>query len=184
MVTIASLWLPILVAAVLVFIASSLIHTVLPYHRSDFAAVPDESSVRAGLSGVPAGDYVVPHAASNEERRSEEFTAKTKEGPVAFMTILPRGDMGMGASLVQWFLYCVLIGVFVAYLAGRTLAPGADYLSVFRITGTVAFTAYGLALPQSSIWLGRKWSSTLKSVFDALVYSLLTAGAFGWLWPG
>jgi hypothetical protein len=184
MVTIASLWLPILLAAVLVFIVSSLIHTVLPYHRSDFAAVPDESAVRAGLSGVPAGDYVVPHAASNEERSSEEFKAKMKEGPAAFVTVLPRGESGMGGSLVQWFLYCVLIGIFAAYLAGRTLAPGADYLTVFRITGTTAFAAYGLALPQSSIWMSRKWSSTLKSVFDALVYSLLTAGAFGWLWPG
>jgi hypothetical protein len=184
MVTIASLWLPILVAAVLVFVVSSIIHTVLSYHRSDFGPVPDEGAVRAGLSGVPPGDYVVPHAASNDERRSEEFTAKMKEGPVAFMTVLPRGETGMGASLVQWFLYCVLVGVFAAYLAGRTLGPGAEYLAVFRFAGTVAFAGYGLALLQNSIWFRRQWSSTLKSVFDALVYALLTAGAFGWLWPG
>ncbi|HSM37121.1 MAG TPA: hypothetical protein VK837_12035 [Longimicrobiales bacterium] len=184
MVTILSLWLPILVAAVLVFIVSSIIHTLLPYHRSDFGPVPDEGAVRAGLSGVPPGDYVVPHAASNEERRTEEFKAKIEEGPVAFMTVLPRGQLTMGASLVQWFLYCVLVGVFAAYLAGRTLGPGAEYLTVFRFSGTVAFAGYGLALLQNSIWLGRRWSSTLKSVFDALVYALLTAGAFGWLWPG
>jgi hypothetical protein len=184
MVTVLSLWLPILIAAVLVLVVSSIIHTVLPYHRSDFGAVPDESAVREGLRAVPPGDYVVPHAASNEQRRTDEFKAKLKEGPVAFLTVLPRGEIGMAATLIQWFLYCLLIGIFAAYLAGRTLGPGADYLTAFRIAGTVAFAGYGLALLQNSIWFRRKWSSTLKSVFDALVYALLTAGTFGWLWPG
>ena len=35
-----------------------------------------------------------------------------------------------------------------------------------------------------SIWKGQSWSTTLKFVFDGLVYGLLTAGVFGWLWPG
>lgn len=184
MVSVISLWLPILVAAVIVFIVSSIIHTVLTYHRSDFEAVPDEDAVRAGLRGVPPGDYVVPHAGSNAERASEAFQAKTKEGPVAFMTVFPPGRTGMGASLAQWFLYCVLVGLFAAYVAGTALPPGADYLSVFQIAGTVAFAGYGLALLQNSIWLKRKWSSTLKAMFDALLYALLTAGTMGWLWPG
>jgi hypothetical protein len=184
MVPVASLWLPILVAAVIVFIVSSIIHTVLTYHQSDFGPVPDEASVRAGLRGVPAGDYVVPHPSSKEERRSEAFQEKMKEGPVAFMTVFPAGEISMGTSLVQWFVYCVLVGLFAAYVAGVALPPGADYLSVFQIAGTVAFAGYGLALAQNSIWLRRKWSSTLKSVFDALVYALLTAGTLGWLWPG
>ncbi|MCH7490780.1 MAG: hypothetical protein IID05_08795, partial [Gemmatimonadetes bacterium] len=50
-------------------------------------------------------------------------------------------------------------------------------------TGTVAFAGYGLALLQGSIWFGRKWGATLRSVFDGLVYALVTAGMFGWLWP-
>jgi hypothetical protein len=178
-----SLWLPILVAAVLVFIVSSIIHTVLAYHRSDFAAVPDEGTVRTGLRGVPPGDFVVPHG-SKEECASDEFKAKMKEGPVAFMTVLPAGEIGMGASLVQWFFYCILVGVFAAYVTGTALPAGAEYLSVFRIAGAVAFAGYGLALLQNSIWLRRKWSTTLKSVFDALLYGLLTAGTLGWLWPG
>lgn len=40
-----------------------------------------------------------------------------------------------------------------------------------------------LALLQNSIWYKRKWSSTLKSMADGLVYALVTAGTFGWLWP-
>ena len=36
MVSLADLWLPILLSAVLVFVASSLIHMVLGWHRHDF----------------------------------------------------------------------------------------------------------------------------------------------------
>jgi hypothetical protein len=101
------------------------------------------------------------------------------------MTVLPSGDpFAMGSQMTQWFAYCVLVGVVAAYVAGAALAPGADYLSVFRFTGATAFAAYALALPQRSIWYRLKWSSTFKSMFDGLVYASLTAGAFGWLWPG
>ncbi len=184
MVPVMSLWLPILVAAVIVFIASSIIHTVLTYHQNDYGPVPDEAAVRAGLRGVPAGDYVVPHAASKEERKSEAFQATMKEGPIAFMTVFPAGEFSMGATLMQWFIYCLLVGLFAAYVAGIALPPGADYLSVFQVAGAVAFAGYGLALAQNSIWFRRSWSTTLKCMFDALVYALLTAGTLGWLWPG
>ena len=184
MVSVVSLWLPILVAAVLVFVVSSVIHTVLKYHQSDFGAVPDEAKVRSGLQGLPPGDYVVPHAPSNEARQTEEFKAKMREGPVAFLTVLPPGDIKMGSSLAQWFGYCLLVGLFAAYVAGEALPAGARYLDVFQIAGAVAFAGYGLALLQGSIWYKRKWSSTLKSVFDALIYGLVTAGTMGWLWPG
>lgn len=184
MVSILSLWLPILIAAVLVFVVSSVIHSVLGYHASDFGPLPDEERVRVALGGVPAGDYVLPHASSKEERSGEGYQARLKEGPVAFLTVFPTGEIGMGASLVLWFLYCVIVGVFAAYVAGTTLAAGTEYLRVFQVTGTVAFAGYGLALVQNSIWMRRAWSTTLKSLFDALVYALLTAGVFGWLWPG
>jgi hypothetical protein len=89
----------------------------------------------------------------------------------------------MGKQLASWFLYSILVGVFAGYVAGIVLGPGAPYLTVFRTTGTVAFAGYALGLWQNSIWYGKAWSITLKSTFDGLVYALLTAGAFGWLWP-
>lgn len=184
MVSVVSLWLPILVAAVLVFVVSSVIHMVLKYHTTDFGPVPDESKVRAGLQGIPPGDYVVPHAPTNEARQTEEFKAKMQEGPVAFLTVFPDGEVSMGSSLAQWFGYCLLVGLFAAYVAGTALPAGAPYLDVFQIAGTVAFAGYGLALLQNSIWFKRQWSSTFKSVFDALLYGLVTAGTLGWLWPG
>jgi len=183
MVPLTSLWLPILVSAVLVFVVSSLIHMVLRYHRSDYRKVPSEDEVMEALRrfSIPPGDYLIPCAGSPAVMKSPEFMEKMKRGPIAVMTIVP--GFAMGKRLVQWFLYAVLVGVFAGYVAGRALQPGAAYLSVFRFVGTVAFTGYALALWQNSIWYGRAWSTTLKSTFDGLVYGLLTAGTFGWLWP-
>ncbi len=185
MVSVLSLWLPILLSAVIVFLVSSLIHMVLGYHRTDFRKVPSEDQVMGALRefGIPPGDYVIPCAGSSKEMGSPEFIEKATKGPVAFMTVIPSGPPAMGKSLVQWFLYCLVVGLFAAYIGGRAVGPGADYLAVFRFTGCTAFVGYALALWQNSIWYRRAWSSTLKSTFDGLVYGLLTAGTFGWLWP-
>lgn len=185
MVTLMSLWLPILLSAVFVFVVSSVIHTVLTYHKPDHGKVPDEARVMAALRpfALPPGDYVMPRPETNKEMQTPEFQEKLKQGPVLFMTVFPSGPFAMGGQLVQWFLYCVVVSVFAGYVASRTLDPGTAYLQVFRITGTVAFAGYGLALLQQSIWFKKNWTATLKSVFDALIYALLTAGAFGWRWP-
>jgi hypothetical protein len=89
----------------------------------------------------------------------------------------------MASALIQWFLYSVVIGIFAAYITSRALGPGAPYIEVFRFVETAAFMGYALALAQASIWYRKSWSTTLKSMFDGLIYALLTAGVFGWLWP-
>jgi len=186
MVGITSLLLPILVSAVFVFLVSSVIHMVLKYHRTDFGKIPSEDGVLEALRkfNIPEGDYVFPHAGSPEAMKNPDYGEKCKKGPIGFLTVMKPGAPTMGTSLLQWFLYCVLASLFAAYVAGQALDPGAPYLSVFCIAGTTAFTGYGLALLQNSIWYKRKWSTTLKSVFDAMIYALVTAGTIGWLWPG
>jgi hypothetical protein len=186
MVPILSLWMPIVVSAALVFIASAAIHMLLPYHKKDFRKVPDEDAVLEALRpfSIPPGDYAMPHAASTEAMQSERYRGKVERGPVAFMTVVePSAVFSMGPSLLQWFLYNVIVGVFAAYLGGRMLGLGAEYIEVFRLTGTVAFTCYSMALVQRSIWYKQSWATTGKSMFDGLVYAVLTAGVFGWLWP-
>ena len=186
MVSIPSLWMPILLAAVLVFVASSVIHMFLKYHQGDLKKLPDEDAVMDSLRGfdIPPGDYAVPCAGNMEVMRSEEFQAKARKGPVAFMTVLPPGDpFDMRGQLAQWFAYCLVVSLFCAYLGSRTISPGAEYMEVFRVVGTIAFASYSLALWQRSIWFRQAWSTTLKNTFDGFVYALVTAGAFGWLWP-
>lgn len=183
MVPILSLLLPILLSAVLVFIASSIIHMFLGYHANDFAGLPDEDAVRAALRPVPPGDYVVPWAGSMEAVRSPEVMAKMKEGPIAFLTVREGGAPSMGKELTLWFVYCVVVSVFAAYITGRAVGPAADYLDVFRFAGTTAFAGYVLAQWQQTIWYHRSAMTSIKNTFDGLVYALLTAGVFGWLWP-
>jgi hypothetical protein len=183
---ITNLWLPIFLSGILVFVVSSVLHMVLAYHRNDFWKVPGEDAVADALRpfDVPPGDYVLPHSDSPQELQSEEFRAKVSKGPTWFITVVhPTTFFNMGPQLVQWFAYTLLVGIVSAYVGGRFLAPGTDYLDVFRLTGTVAFASYSMGLMQRSIWYKQRWSSTLKSMFDGLIYATLTGGVFGWLWP-
>jgi hypothetical protein len=185
MVPLTSLWIPILVSAVIVFVASSIIHMALRYHRSDMRKMPAETEVMEALRrfNLAPGDYMLPRAEGPEGMKSPEFRDKMTKGPVAFMTVVKSGPPAMGASLLQWFFHSLLVGIFAGYVAGRALPPGALYLDVFRFAGTTAFAGYSLALLHDSIWYHRAWSTTLKFMFDGLIYGLLTAGVFGWLWP-
>ena len=141
MVPIVSLWAPILLSAVLVFVASAIIHMVLTYHRSDFRKVPSEDAVMDTLrrAGIPPGNYMMPHAKDMKEWKEPAFMEKRKQGPIATLTVMK--DASMGVSLAQWFVYCVVVGVFVAYIAGRALEPRAEYLAVFRFAGATASRA-------------------------------------------
>jgi len=184
MVPLTALWLPILLSAVIVFVASSIMHMLLPYHQSDYRQLPDEDKLLTALrvATLKRGLYVFPFC-THKDMKSPATMEKYKQGPVGFLTILPSGPPSMPKFLIQWFVYCLLIGFFVAYLTGHTVAPGAHYLAVFRVAGTAAFLAYGLANLSNGIWKGQLWGMTIKEVIDGLVYGLLTAGTFGWLWP-
>ena len=185
MVTLTALWLPIVLSAVFVFFASSIIHMVLPYHKSDYSKLPDEDKIAAAMrdAGVGPGYYAVPHCTDMKEMGSPEMQKKYAQGPVGLFTIGPSGPPAMGKLLGLWFVFCLVIGVFAAYIASRTIDPGADYLAVFRITGTVAFLGYAASEPIASIWKSQPWGNTVKHLFDGLLYALLTGGVFGWLWP-
>jgi hypothetical protein len=180
-----SLWIPILVSSVFVFIASSIIHMLSPWHKSDYPRMPNEDKVMEALRplAIPPGDYMVPRPESREALRSPEFLEKLNKGPVIVATVMPNGMMSMGRNLALWFSYCCVVGLFSAYIAGRALPAGAPYLHVFRFAGAVAFIGYSLALWQMSIWYRRAWSTTIKATVDGLIYACLTAGTFGWLWP-
>jgi hypothetical protein len=182
---IIQMWLPILLSAVVVFLLSWIIHVVLKYHNNDFASLPNEEQVieDLGKHNLPPGEYNFPRAKDMKEMGSPDFIEKMKKGPVGFMTVMENAPPNIGKQLVQWFIYCIIVGIFVAYIAGHGLGPGARYLAAFRLAGSAAFVCYGLALIQNSIWYKRGWPSTFKSLFDSLIYALFTAGIFAWLWP-
>ena len=179
------LWLPILLSAVIVFLASSVIHMAPLWHRTDYPKLANQEQVMDALRplALPPGDYMMPRPAGNEEMRSAEFAEKVRRGPNIILTVLPNEAWSMGRNLGMWFLYVLIVSIFAAYVAGRALLPGAEYLAVFRFAGVAAFLSYTVALWQMSIWYRRAWSLTTKATVDGLIYALLTAGTFGWLWP-
>ena len=185
MTALSALWLPILLSSVIVFVASSVIHMALAWHKNEYPKVPNEDKMMDALRpfAVPPGDYMMPRCSGSKEMRSPEFAEKLKKGPVMVLTVMPNGPMSMGRSLVLWFLYCAVIGLFAAYVAGRALPAGAHYLRVFQLVGATAFIGYAAALWQMSIWYHRAWNTTIKATVDGLLYAILTAGTFGWLWP-
>jgi hypothetical protein len=185
MVSLLALWLPIVLSAVILFLASWLLHMILGHHRNDLSQLPQEDAILDALRAaqVAPGDYMAPHIASPAQMRDPQFLEKKRRGPTVLLTLTAGGEFSMGKPLAQWFIYLLVVVLISAYVASRTLAAGAPYLAVFRVVGTVAFMALAMGQPQHSIWWRRRWSSTIKHMFDGLVYALLAAGVFGWLWP-
>ena len=184
MVTLGMLWLPILVAVVLVFVASNLVWMVLPHHKKDTRRLPDEAAALQvlGKQGLTPGLYRFPWAEMSEMKKPE-VAEKFARGPVGLLTVTPSGPFNMGKSMGAWVTYIVVITVAVAIIAERMLGTGAPYISVFRRVGAVAILAYSAGNLPNSIWWGKPWRNTCLEALDGALYGLLTAGSFGWLWP-
>jgi hypothetical protein len=179
-----ALWLPILLSSVFVFLASFALNAILPWHKHDYAKVPEEDRVMEALRpfGLQPGDYMLPRCGS-EERKSPEFAEKLKKGPVVIFTVAPNGSLAMGTSLALWFVYLIVVGCFAAYVSFHALPVGAACRQVCRFAGVTSFLAYAAALWQMSIWYRRSWKTTFKFTIDGLIYAGVTAATFGWLWP-
>ena len=163
----AALWIPILLATAVMFIASSIAWMVLPQHKKDWSKLPDQPAVMSALSGVEPGQYLAPHGEMNAPW---------------FATILLQKRVGMGKRLTQWFLNQLLIAGMTAYLIYYALPPEAEYLLVFRIAGTALVLGHVGALLARAIWWGWRWSSVLVETVEGVVYALLAAGVFSWWW--
>ena len=185
MIAVVDLWLPILLSAVFVFVVSSLIHMVIPIHKGDYKKLPGESNVLTGMraENVGPGYYMFPCAESMKAMGEPEMIAKFNEGPVGYVTVLPNGPPAIGKSLIQWFLYSLLIGLLVATVAALGLAKGDEFMTVFRFTTAAAILGYAVGEIPASIWKGMSWGITNKFVFDGVLYGLTTAATFAWLWP-
>lgn len=179
------LWLPILVSGFAVFLVSALVWTVLPNHKKEFGAIPSEDKLMAILreDGVKPGRYVLPWFGDGEIMKTPEGRAKVERGPITYITVAPPGMPNMGRNMLLSLLSSIVISVFAAYLAWHAIPAGSTYLTVFRVTGTVVFAANALGYMAESVWFARPWKSFLIQCFDSLLYALVAAGVFGWLWP-
>jgi len=185
MTALSALWLPILLSAVIVFVASSIIHMASPWHKGDYPKVPNEDALREALRplSIPPGDYMVPRPSSRDDMKSPEFAEKVNQGPNVILTVLPNGPWTMSRNLSLWFLYVLLVSLGAAFVASHAIDAYAPSSRIIGFVGIVAFMGYSAALWQMSIWYRRAWSTTIKATIDGAIYASLTAAVFVWLWP-
>lgn len=179
------LWLPILVAAVLVFVASSLIHMVFKWHNPDYRRLANEDEVQAALRSATSGpgQYSLPWCQGMKEMQSEAVQRKYAEGPVAMITVWPPGPRKMGPILAKWFLLNLLVAVVVAAVLLHVYGLTGDSRSVAHLAALLTFLTYAGGSIQLGIWMGKPWISVAKDLLDGGIYALVTSLAFLWLWP-
>ena len=179
------LWLPILVTAVLVFIASSLIHMVFKWHNADFKKLSNEDAVSAAIrAGSPApGQYVLPHCADMKAMQAEEMQKKYIDGPIGLLTLRKNGPPSIGGSLIQWFVYTLVVAAIAGAIALRIFGVPGNAHGAGHLVGLISFLTYAGGSVQASIWMGKPWISVVKDLFDGLIYATISGLIFMWLWP-
>lgn len=185
MATLPQLWLPILLSAVGIFFASSILHMALKFwHMPDYRKLSNEEEVGAAIrqSAAGPGMYMLPYC-DMEEMKKEGTMEKFERGPVGMLILRSNGAPSIGTSLGQWFGFCLAVSLFAGYLGAATLAAGSDASQVFRVTATAAFLAFGFGALPSGIWWGQPWTSVAKHVVDGAIYAVITGALFAWLWP-
>lgn len=178
-------WLPVLMAAIGVFVASSLIHMLFRWHRSDFQRLPDEDGAAAALrtKPLPPGQYTLPYCSGMKEMQTEDMQKRYREGPVGVLIVRKPGVPGMGPILLQWFVLNLFVATIGAMLVLQVVGLQAHPHAAGHLAGMVTLLAYGAGSVSNSIWLAKPWSTTLKDLLDALIYGTVTAFIFIWLWP-
>jgi hypothetical protein len=179
-----SLWLPVVVSAVAVWLVSSILHMVLKYHKADYKSLGDEASVGQALRGTAPGIYPIPYCSDPSQMKDPAMRKRYEDGPVALLSVMPNGLPNMGKYLGLWFVFCFLVSLVAGYVARHTLSPASVGLEVMRLTGTLAFVGYGYGHIMDSIWKGQPWSNTVRGLIDAAIYALVTGLVFRLLWPG
>ena len=179
-----SLWLPVVLSAVAVWLLSSVIHMAMPWHKNDYPGVPDEDGLMAAMRpfGLTPGEYMLPRPKSGADMKSPEYLAKLAKGPVAILTIR-HGTWKMAQTMTTWFIFALLVAVIAACMTGAVMAPGVEHDHVIHYAGGITFLCYAMGAAPLSIWYNRKWSTTFKNAFDSLIYGVATGLIFAAFWP-
>ena len=183
MVPVADLLLPIFVSAIAVFVVSSIVWMVLPYHRTDWKRVKNEDAFLDAVRGqqLAAGMYMFP-GCTPADVKTPEGKARFEKGPWGTVLVLP-GKPNMGSALPRWLGFLLLVSTAVAFLCGHFVPKGGNVHAVFHQAAAAAAIVYGGAPIPGWIWEGKPGSYVLKGVFDGLLYAATTAAVFSWLWP-
>jgi len=182
MVTLPMLWLPILLSAVFVFIASNIFWMALPFwHHRDYGKIATSDRIVDALVDTPSGQYMVPSHDWN--KLTPEERAAFQKRPGGLLLLRNPMQFSIGSALASFFILNVVIAVFIAYVCRLSLSAGAPHASVFRVAATAGILAYAFNTVSDSIWFGKPWLVTVRFIIDGLIYALLIGTTFAWLWP-
>lgn len=183
---VTELTLPILMAAIAVWFASFVAWAISPHHRKD--SRPLEKETDAALrqlikeNGVRPGQYMYPFMYDRECAKDEAAIAAVKEGQFGVLTVI--APPNMARNMVLSMAVYLIVSLFVGYLASLSgLSHGAEFLDVFRVTGTAGVLAYTFAFLPNNIWFGQTTRSMLMNMMDGMVFGLITGVMFASLWP-
>src|SRR5258705_10811262 len=151
------LWIPILLSAVLVFVASSLIHMVCKWHNSEYHGFSNEDEVRAVIrkGNAAPGLFIVPYCADPKDMAKPEMVKKFEEGPIAFVNVVKAKTPSMGKPLVMWFILTLVVAAVAGYLACHTVPVGAGFRAVAPGGGLWAFLSYPCGRVSRWTWIGK-----------------------------
>ncbi|MHC9509624.1 hypothetical protein [Kangiella sp. M94] len=184
-ISIADLWLPILLSGLFAWIASALIHMLIKYHNSDYQKLNNEDDIAKAIAEGKSkvGFYTLPHCADFKEMEDPKVQQRFKDGPVAIVTIIQNGLPPMGKLLIQQLLFFVIGSLLIGYIGSIGMVAGAPTGDIFRLLFVAGFICFGWASIPYSIWFGHPWSVTSKYLMDAIIYAVVVASTFCWLWP-
>ena len=157
-----SLLLPIVLAAVAVFILSMIVHLAMPWHKGDYANVPNHDAAIAAMQSLNLApdDYAVPNPQLPGGGKNPNFIADFERGPTFHMTVIPPGGMHMGKYLGAWFGFMLLISAIAAWVTGSIVPPGGNSHAVFHFSAIITACSYGFGGWTLSIWYFRKWATS------------------------
>ena len=177
-----SLWIPIVAAALATHIASTIAWTVAPHHKPDVTPLPDDQLIGELIkkNNLGPGAYMFPGIDYNDWN-NPEVKARFDAGPFGMVMIWNKPNMGINIGLTLLFFF--VASFFLGYVASVALEPGAPFMKVFQLVGTVGVMTYCFASVPNDIWFRRPTRWFLTNKLDGIIYGLIAGLVFASLWP-
>ena len=175
-----NLWLPIILSAVALWVASSVFWTALPHHNQDFDPLPDEDAMMKSVTQleIPPGRYLFPypyHPGADRKALMEKYT----QGPRGSLVTWDMPNMGKNLGLT--FVYFLLISAVTAYVAWAAIGgqEALTFSKVLQIVGGIGVLVFCSSGQLHAIWFPRRM---IMEFVDGIAYGLIIGLIFASLW--
>jgi len=177
------LWLPIVVSAAAVWVASAVVWMALPHHKKDWKAMPDEAAFYRAFDTlkIPPGNYGFPECKNKAQRSDPEVKRRWEAGEMGLLSVW--GKVNMGRNMVVTFIVYLAISLFVGYIGKHGVKPNASFSEAFQVLGTAGVLAYAFGHIPQGVWFAQYPRAILMCVLDGIAYGLITGAIFAAMWP-